>query len=112
MIVNGEYVMTEEDVRNQRMRALYAVDESGKNLSRLLAQAKIFGGKLSKIARMLTELEFEPEELVQSESSLLSLPKDEYAEVLSLETIKALANSIALARRELAEAVEVKRRVE
>jgi len=111
MIVNGEYVMTEEDVRNQRMHALYARDEAEKHLSRLLAQAKVFSGKLSKVARMLAALELESERPEKLESPLLSLPKDEYGEPLSLETVKALANSIALARRELADAAEVERRL-
>ncbi len=111
MVINGEYVLTDDDVRTQRMRALYALDEAQKNLDRLLAEAKVFSGKLHRVARMLGELEAEPVSPVTSEAPLLALPKMEYDEVLNLVTIKALANSIALARKEVADAAEVKRRV-
>ena len=111
MVINGEYVLTDEDIRTQRMRALYAYDEAGKHLDRLLADAKVFGRKLYKVASMLRDLEPEPESPLSSESPLLTLPKIEYEEVLNLATVKALANSIALARKELADATEVKRKV-
>ena len=111
MVINGEYVLTDEDVRTQKMRALYAHDEAQKHLNRLLADAKVISGKLYKVARMLGDLEADPESPLTSESSLLTLPKMEYEEALNLVTIKALANSIALARKEFSEAAEVKRKV-
>jgi hypothetical protein len=111
MVIHGEYVLTDEDVRTQKMRALYAHDEAQKHLDRLLADAKVISGRLYKVAHMLGGLETEPESPLTSESPLLTLPKTEYEEALNLATIKALANSIALARKELADAADVKRKV-
>jgi hypothetical protein len=111
MVINNEYVQTDEDVRIQKMEALYAVDEAQKNLDRLLAKAKVFSGKLYKVGCMLNELESAPESPVTSEAALLALPKMEYDEPLNLATIKALANSIARARKALADATDVKRKV-
>jgi hypothetical protein len=111
MVINGEYIQTDEDIRNQKMRALYAHQETTENLNRLIAEAHDVSRKHHKIAKLLGELETSAPLLATSEVPILTLPEMEYGESLTLTTAKALANSIALARKELADAAETKRKV-
>ena len=111
MVINGEYVLTEEDIRNQKARALLAHQEARENLDRLITEAHDAGKKHYRIARLLSDLEAETDSPATSEVPILSLAEMEYRDSLALATAKALANSIALARKELADAAETKRKV-
>jgi hypothetical protein len=93
------------------MRVLYTHQEAQENLNRLIAEAHDVGRKHYKIARLLGELEAVASSPATSEVPILTIPEMEYGESLTLVTAKALANSIALARKELADAAEVKRKV-
>jgi hypothetical protein len=112
MVINGEYVLTDDDLRDRRMRALFACEEAQKNLDRLIAEAKMVSEKFRKVGKLLATLEVETPNPLSSEAQLLALPKMEYEEALNLETVKALANSIALARKARADALDIKQRLE
>ena len=111
MVINGEYVLTTDEIEDQRMRALYACEKAQKNLDRLIAVAKLDSRKLYAVAKFLGDLQFDAPNPVTSEAQVLSLSKMEYDEALNLDTLKALANSIALARKELCDANEVKQKI-
>ena len=100
--------MTAEDIRQQKKDILFAYEEAKTTLSCLLLKATDCGRRHQKIGSMLRGLEFAPEQPERSESDLLLLSVADFQD-LDFATIRALANSIAAARRELAEAAEAKR---
>ena len=108
MIANDHFVMTAEDIRQQKKDILFAYEEAKTTLSCLLLKAVDCGRRHQKIGSMLKGLEFSPEQPERSESDLLLLSVADFQD-LDFATIRALANSIAAARRELAEATEAKR---
>ena len=94
------------------MQALYAShDEAQKNLGRLIAEAKVIGQKHYRVAKLLSDLTPEVSNPWRAEAQILTLPNMEYDEALHLATAKAQANSIAVARKELADATETTRLV-
>ena len=111
MVINGEYVLTDEEIRDQKARALLAHQEAQENLDRLIAETHEIAKKHRRIARLLDDIQAQVDSPTTSEVPILTLPEMEYKDSLMLATAKALANSIALARKEVADTAETKRKV-
>ena len=109
MVYNDRFVMTDEEVEQQRKDALYAHSQAVDELDRLILKAKTESKKLYKIAGLLGALEREPENPLREEVPILSLASSEYEGLINMTTVKALANTIAAARRELADTITAKR---
>jgi hypothetical protein len=108
MVIDGQVVMTETDIRAQRKEALFAHEEAKEARNRLILELKAAGKRAAKFAKMVEAIEYEAERPLHSEAGLLTMTPEDFAGV-DHATIRALANSIAAARREVAETAEAKR---
>lgn len=109
MILNDRFVMTDEEVQQQRKDALFAHEEAKERCNQLILKAHTESRKLFKVANLLANLEADADDPLRAEAPLLSLAPAEYEGIVNMSTIRALANSIAVARRELSEAATAKR---
>ena len=100
MVINDQYRMTAEDIRQQRKDAMFAEVEAREELSRLVLEMKVIGKRAAKIAALAQTVEDAPERPLHSEADLLMLTPDAF-KGLDFETVRALANSIAGTRKEV-----------
>jgi len=108
MVINGEYILTDDERKNRKMNALFACDEAQKNLRRLIAEAKIASEKFRKVSKLLGALQVETDDPLRSEADVLTLSEMDFGDFVNVAAVKALANSIALTRRAIADAEEIK----
>ena len=108
MVTNDSFVMSAEDIRRQRGDALLAYDEALSNLERLVVELKTVMRRGRKIVGLIEPIEVETDQPLCSEAELLMLTAGAF-DGFDFPTIRGLANAIAAARRELAEASETKR---
>lgn len=107
MVVNDHYLMTDKDKRRQRIEALVECDEAVDNLATLVSKLKTIGKRTRKLAAAIEAIEVESDQPLQSEAGLLLLAQDDYEDI-DFATIRALANSIAAARKEVTGALALK----
>jgi hypothetical protein len=93
--------MTSADIRRQRIEAKVAQEEAQDNLTALIVKLKTIGSRARRLSTLIDTIELSPPNPLQSESALLMLSPDAYDEI-DFVTVRALANSIAAARKEVA----------
>ena len=108
MVIDGYFVMTEEEIRNQRKDALLAYEEATEKRNRLILKLRDIGRRAAALAVEIQAIEDDPEKPLQSEVRLLMLTQSAF-DGIDHGTVRALANSIAAARKEVAEAIAAKR---
>lgn len=104
MVIDGRMVLSEEEVDRHRADALLRCRKAKQNLSLLLATADQMSKKFSRTAKLLQDLKTSDSLLHGPAVDLLQLPEMEYGEPQNLAAVKALANAIVLAQRQVAEA--------
>ncbi len=98
--------MSMEEADRHRGDALWAVQKAKQHLNLLLAEVRQFGNRYSHVAKLMRELELSDSFLSGPAVSLLHLPEMEYSNALNLAAIKAIANSVILARKQVKEALQ------
>jgi hypothetical protein len=108
MVVGDHFLMTDEEAREQRRNALFSHAEAQEQRNRLVLELKTIGKRARRLAELIESVEIAPKNPLQSESALLMLDQGAYAG-MDHATVRALSNSIAASRREIAETAEAKR---
>ena len=111
MVIEGRWVMTEDETKKQEMEILYRYEKARKSLDALLLTVRQVRKKFAQVANLLNELEGSEFGVHGPATELLKLPNMEYEQVLGLAAVKALSESVIRAQKELAEAMEDKRRL-
>lgn len=106
--MNDEYVLTTEALRAQRMVIVFAHEEAKSELARLIFELKTIGKRGQKVTALVDAVEINPEYPEQSEVALLLLTLGDF-EGFDQPTMRALANSIAGARKKVKDADEMRR---
>jgi len=101
MVVNDQFVMSSADIRRQRIEAQVAREEAEETLTALIVKLKTIGNRARRISALVDAIELSPANPLQSESALLMLSPDAYEDI-DFVTVRAIANSIAAARRDVA----------
>lgn len=104
--MQGEWVMSTEEVDRHQALALLAVEKAKQRLNLLLAEAKQISNRHAHIARLMRDLEASDNFLSGPAVDLLKISEMEYGDTQNLTAIKALANSVILAKKQFAEATQ------
>lgn len=102
-MVDGRWVMTDGEAKRHKADALLAFQEAKKNLCLLRTEIVSTRKKVLRVAGLLGKAEATNEFLGGPIVEILQLPKMEYADSLSLETIRAQANALVAALKEVEE---------
>jgi hypothetical protein len=107
MVENGRMEatlpMTDDSRRRQRIDAQMAYEEATEFLAGLILKLKAISRRANRIATVTGAVEIDSPEPLQSESPLLLLSPAEY-EGIDFDTVRELANTIVLARKEVTQA--------
>jgi|HubBroStandDraft_2_1064218.scaffolds.fasta_scaffold721090_2 hypothetical protein len=104
MVIEGRWVMSEEEVKRHQGDALLALREARQELNLLLATAGQMSKKFYRVAELLRDLKTSTSFPRGPAVDLLQLPVMDYGEPLNLAAVKALANAIVSAQKRVAEA--------
>lgn len=104
MVVDGRLVLSDEEIQRQQGAALLECRKARQALSHLFTTADQMSKRSQRVAKLLQSLQTSNDFMSGSAVELLQLPDMEYGEAQSLATIKALANSVVLAQKRIAEA--------
>jgi hypothetical protein len=96
-------MVTDIDLRRQRIDAQVAYEEATERLAGLIGKLKTIGQRSAHVASIIGAIELCPAEPLQSESNLLMLAPCDF-EDLQFGSIRELGNAIVDARRKVAEA--------
>jgi len=106
MVIDGRLVLSDEDIQRQQGAALLECRKAKQALAHLLATADQMSKRSQRVAKLLQSLQGSNDFMSGPAVDLLQLPDMEYGEAQSLATVKALANSVILAQRQIAEATQ------
>jgi len=106
MVINGRWVMSEEEIARHQADALLECRRAKQGLSLLLATAGQMSKRFYRVAHLLGDLKASVDTLHGPAVGLLQLPEMEYGETQNLAAIKALANSVVLALKHISETTE------
>ena len=106
MVIDGRMVLSAAEVERHQADALLECRKAKQNLKLLLATADQMSKRFSRTSQLLADLKTSRSFLSGPAVDLLQLPEMEYGEPQSLASIKALANAVILAQRQVTEASE------
>ncbi len=106
MVVDGRFVMSVEETEAIQGKALLAHRKAKQSLNLLLAEADPISQKLRHVAGLVDELKTSEDFLHGPSVAVLQLSEMEYGEKQSLKHIKAFAEAIAVALRQVHDARE------
>jgi hypothetical protein len=104
MVVNGQWITTDEEIKRHKMEALFALQEAKQKLGFLLADVEQMSRKHYRVAQLLGNAKASSDFLQGPAVDLLQLPEMEYGESLNLKSIKALAEAVVIALKQVSDA--------
>ncbi len=104
MVIEGRWVMSEDETKRHRADALLALQDAKQNLSFLRTSVDQMSKRFYRAAELLQCLMTSNDYVHGPAVNLLQLPEMEYGEPQNLAAVKALVNAIVAAQRQVAEA--------